>query len=292
MITERDYEILSAYVDNQLGARERSALESRLADDREFRLALKELRQDRLLLRKLPALRAPRNFTLTRAQAAAIRPARRPGFWAGLPFNAMRLATGLASLAFATLLGLDLMRYNAFVARESEPAVLTTAADAVANPEAPIAGSAPADTEAGSEIAALNNASAEPPGTPANSTEMFSTGDAGQTLEGVQGGGSPEVPTTKMGEADVTATAEAMGAARIAETTETPDPAALAFAAEAMPAETPAPAPEADAVDLASDSTAESEPAIQLWTYAAGGLALALGGLTALVWMLRRRATP
>lgn len=204
----------------------------------------------------------------------------------------MRLATGLASLAFATLLGLDLMRYNAFVARESEPAVLTTAADAVANPEAPIAGSAPADTEAGSEIAALNNASAEPPGTPANSTEMFSTGDAGQTLEGVQGGGSPEVPTTKMGEADVTATAEAMGAARIAETTETPDPAALAFAAEAMPAETPAPAPEADAVDLASDSTAESEPAIQLWTYAAGGLALALGGLTALVWMLRRRATP
>ena len=225
MTTERDYETLSAYVDDQLSARERSAFEARLADDRDLRLALKALRQDKLLLRKLPALRAPRNFTLTRAQAAAIRPARRPGIWAGLPFNAMRLATGLASLAFATLLGLDLMRYNAFVAREAEPAFLTTAGDAVAHPEAENADASPAGTETGPEIAALANEPAEPIGTPAETLEMFSTGDANQTLESVQGGGdgSPEAPTTKLGEADVTATAEAMGVARSFATTETPD---------------------------------------------------------------------
>lgn len=60
-----DTELLSAYIDGQLTAEERSALESRLQNDAELRQQLALLRATVDLIRELPQLTAPRDFTLT-----------------------------------------------------------------------------------------------------------------------------------------------------------------------------------------------------------------------------------
>jgi hypothetical protein len=63
--SKRDWEVLSAYIDGQLATRELTRLETRLKSDPELQTALEELRQTRNILRSLPKLRIPRNFTLT-----------------------------------------------------------------------------------------------------------------------------------------------------------------------------------------------------------------------------------
>jgi anti-sigma factor RsiW len=62
----RDIERLSSYLDGQLSAAESARLESHLSSDPELASAFEDLRAARGILRKLPARKAPRNFTLTR----------------------------------------------------------------------------------------------------------------------------------------------------------------------------------------------------------------------------------
>jgi anti-sigma factor RsiW len=69
----RDIEALSAYIDGQISARERTRLEIRLQSDQALTSALNELRQTRAILKRLPRRRAARNFTLTPGMAG-IRP--------------------------------------------------------------------------------------------------------------------------------------------------------------------------------------------------------------------------
>ena len=79
-ITERDWEILSAYLDGELNAKDAARLESKLRGNADLRDALTELRRTRALLRSQPRLRAPRNFTLTPETAGVrqpVQPARR-----------------------------------------------------------------------------------------------------------------------------------------------------------------------------------------------------------------------
>ncbi len=95
-ITPRDWESLSAYLDEQLSASDRQNLENRLAKNPDLRRALDELHSTRSILRSLPKLRAPRNFTLTPSMAG--QKAR-----AGAPASAypvLRLASMLATLFF------------------------------------------------------------------------------------------------------------------------------------------------------------------------------------------------
>ncbi len=73
-INSRDYELISAYLDNQLGSKERALFEERLKSDPELRNELKGISTTRLLLRSLPKKRAPRNYYVT-AQAVRPRPA-------------------------------------------------------------------------------------------------------------------------------------------------------------------------------------------------------------------------
>ena len=91
--TFRDVELISAYLDGQLPQADATRLEIRLKSDSELRTVLNDLRQSRALLRKLPARRAPRNFTLT-PKMAGIRPP--------LPrsFPLFRLASVLAAVLF------------------------------------------------------------------------------------------------------------------------------------------------------------------------------------------------
>ena len=63
---QRDLELLSSYLDGQLNPSDAARLESRLKTEVQLASVLNDLRATRTLLRKLPARKAPRNFTLTR----------------------------------------------------------------------------------------------------------------------------------------------------------------------------------------------------------------------------------
>jgi hypothetical protein len=68
-MSERDLELLSAYLDDALLADERAALDARLQTDAELRRQLALLGETRALIAGLPQLRAPRPLTLTAAHA-------------------------------------------------------------------------------------------------------------------------------------------------------------------------------------------------------------------------------
>jgi anti-sigma factor RsiW len=71
-MTERDLELLSAYLDSALTSDERAALETRLAQDADLRQELETLRETKALIVGLPQLLAPRNLTLTAAQVGGV----------------------------------------------------------------------------------------------------------------------------------------------------------------------------------------------------------------------------
>lgn len=66
-LSDRDYELLSAYLDGGLAAAERSALEQRLNTEPALKAELVALAETVALLNQLPSRRAPRDFTLTPA---------------------------------------------------------------------------------------------------------------------------------------------------------------------------------------------------------------------------------
>jgi len=98
-ITNRDWEILSAYLDGQLSARERTRLEERLRQRADLRATLVELRRVRAMLRSQPRMRAPRSFALTMEMIEG-KAARQAAF---NPYPALRLASVLASALFILL---------------------------------------------------------------------------------------------------------------------------------------------------------------------------------------------
>jgi hypothetical protein len=116
-ITIRDWEALSAYLDNQLKTKDRVRLEARLNENPELRSALEELRRTRAVLRSQPRLRAPRNFTLT-AQMAGVRPGARPVHGS---YPVLRLASVLATIFFF------IMTVGELAVRTAAPAPMTVA---------------------------------------------------------------------------------------------------------------------------------------------------------------------
>ncbi|MBI5669569.1 MAG: zf-HC2 domain-containing protein [Chloroflexi bacterium] len=102
-ITDQDLELLSAYLDGELTAAERSALDARLQREPELRRELDTLRATVGLIRALPPLKAPRDYTL---DERLIRPARLWIFPATATFSAISAAaaTLLLVLGVITLL--------------------------------------------------------------------------------------------------------------------------------------------------------------------------------------------
>ncbi|HNE03943.1 MAG TPA: hypothetical protein PLT08_05465, partial [Anaerolineales bacterium] len=88
-----DVETLSAYLDGQLDASNAARLEARLKTDAELASALKDLRAARGILKKLPARKAPRNFTLTRQMVGLKPPLPRT-------YPLLRFATAFAAVLF------------------------------------------------------------------------------------------------------------------------------------------------------------------------------------------------
>ncbi len=72
-LTDRDYELLSAYIDGELSATERANIERRLESDIVWQQEYEALRTTAQLVRDLPTLKAPRNFTLTPQMAQTAR---------------------------------------------------------------------------------------------------------------------------------------------------------------------------------------------------------------------------
>jgi anti-sigma factor RsiW len=68
-----DIEQLSSYLDGQLSPSESARLKARLSSDPELVSAFNDIRAARGILRKLPARKAPHNFTLTR-QMVGLKP--------------------------------------------------------------------------------------------------------------------------------------------------------------------------------------------------------------------------
>jgi anti-sigma factor RsiW len=101
MISPQDFDRLSAYLDDDLSPAEKSGLEARLEREPELKAALDDLRMTVRALRALPSLKPPRNFTLTPAQAQAIRPRR-------ILFPALRTAAAFAALALVFVIVGDL----------------------------------------------------------------------------------------------------------------------------------------------------------------------------------------
>ncbi|MEQ9032954.1 MAG: hypothetical protein RLP44_29815, partial [Aggregatilineales bacterium] len=119
-MTEQDYELLSAYLDEMLTSSEREALEARLSIEPDLRRELNALRQTVALMRQLPVMKAPRNYTLTPAMVADIRReaqssiAKKPTSGRIITFPSLPLISALSTAAAVVLisLGLILMSTN------------------------------------------------------------------------------------------------------------------------------------------------------------------------------------
>ena len=73
-LSQRDLELLNAYLDNALNEKERQHFEERLARSLPLQKKLKEYTQLKVALRELPKQPSPRNFTLSPEQARAYKP--------------------------------------------------------------------------------------------------------------------------------------------------------------------------------------------------------------------------
>lgn len=159
----RDWEALSAYLDNQLKAKDRVRLESRLNESPELRSALEELRRTKAVLRSQPRLRAPRNFTLT-AQMAGVRTGRPPVHGS---YPVLRLASILATIFFV------LTTVGELAVRTAAPAPLTVAVSQDQPVAAPFGAGGGSGAEAPAAPAAAFEAPAVEAPAPALTLEAF-----------------------------------------------------------------------------------------------------------------------
>lgn len=68
-LSQKDWQLISAYLDGRLPAPEAAKFEDRRKTSPEFEQAIREIAHTRKLIRALPAKRAPRNFTLSQNYA-------------------------------------------------------------------------------------------------------------------------------------------------------------------------------------------------------------------------------
>lgn len=116
MLTDLDYDLLSAYIDDALSESERTALELRLQTEPELRSELEELRATVTLLNNLPTLKAPRDFTLD------ARYARRTStfFFTSAAFTALSSAAAIILFALGAYLFIGRSGSQAPVASSSQ----------------------------------------------------------------------------------------------------------------------------------------------------------------------------
>ena len=178
-MNQRDLELLSAYLDGQLNPSDVTRLEARFQSDPQLVSVLNDLRSTRNLLRKIPARRAPRNFTLTRKMVGQNPPLPRA-------YPIFRLTTALATLLFVFSFGLN--SFSRFAASQAPAFGMGGGGGAEDSVAAPYAAEIPA-TEAPAATEAPSVALAPPAST------LLPTQDAANAAQ------TAESPTLKTGEA-------------------------------------------------------------------------------------------
>ncbi len=115
-LSDQDYELLSAYLDGALTDSERMTLERRLAADDRLRDELEQLYQTVQWIQQLPALRAPRDFTINAAmveaadaQAKIIPMPRSKPIRRVASFNYVGIAAAVAIVLFAGILVITML---------------------------------------------------------------------------------------------------------------------------------------------------------------------------------------
>ncbi|MEN8172151.1 MAG: hypothetical protein ABFS03_04650 [Chloroflexota bacterium] len=146
-ISRRDWEHLSAYLDNQLSAKESDRLSARLKTDKKLLTAFEELQMARNTMNQLPYLRAPRNFTVTPEMIGARK--RKPSRL----YPAFRLASVLTSFLFVFIMVGDFFSSGALTMQKDLAAPAMAPAAEVYEEESleaePIMGDAQLDVEDG-----------------------------------------------------------------------------------------------------------------------------------------------
>jgi len=248
-LSERDLELLSAYLDGELSDRDRHMLEQRLAAEADLRRSLDELRATVRLVGRLPRLKAPRNFTLDPAQFQRPAP-----WWERLFASGMALqltgALGTAASIILIVLGLALSG--------QETPSLQDAAPSATLSEAPAAASLPTALPATPTLAPsppMPLMADEADGIEADAAEAEEAQESAAEL-------APEVMAAPPGAPGETATnAETFAA-----------PGAFMAPDDAAPAQASAPSPEVELFEApaealragqsATDSAAPAEPSI------------------------------
>ena len=153
---ERRDELLSAYLDGELGDEGEARLEAQMVSDPALQAELEALRQAVALVRDLPPVPTPRNFILpqtvtARPQAAPPKQPRR-----ARSLSLLTVATIVVSLVFAVVLGGDILRLSApgpQMAHEAPPGATAEMAFASAPESSPPEASASPGAVMGEGIA-------------------------------------------------------------------------------------------------------------------------------------------
>jgi len=158
---------MSAYLDQQITAREKLFLEQHLAACADCRVRLETTRSMITALRAMPVVKAPRSFVLPREMAR--QPRRSTFAW----YPALRFATVIAALALAILFSSDLLLSRSGASAPSlasipaaapAPEVMMSQAQAMPTAEAAIsAAEAPAELPVAASLATSLTPTVEPP---------------------------------------------------------------------------------------------------------------------------------
>jgi len=155
----RDFEQLSAYIDNQLSPAEKAALEARLAKEAELQATLNDLRRTVKVLRGLPPVKPPRSFTLT-PQQAGVRARRGP------LFPVFRLAAALCTLLLVAAVARDFATSSLSASTASDLTTSTTQGGAVTTLAAPNAAAVLATPTPGGVVETYGASAPVPTGNP------------------------------------------------------------------------------------------------------------------------------
>jgi len=104
-LKDKDWQIISAYLDGQLTEKQEMAFEIRLTQETELRDALRQIQWTKSVLRKAPRRKVPHHFILT--QQMAVEAKRRKN----RVIRQYGLVSGIASLTFLILAGFQLLPY-------------------------------------------------------------------------------------------------------------------------------------------------------------------------------------
>ncbi len=116
-LSSRDYELISAYIDNELSARDRAKFELRLKTEPELNRELREIGKTRQMIHSLPRLRAPRNYYI-KPTAVPVRPS-------------LRLAPVFGVVSAVASILLSLVVFGSTFLQAGQPVALAPASEPV-----------------------------------------------------------------------------------------------------------------------------------------------------------------